>query len=77
MTIPRSPALFARTLLTLCCLGGVAWMHALRPTPAEAQVGCSNGRCDGATLCGYRPGESCAFLDSRTCVTYRCKEYPT
>lgn len=78
MTIPARAAVIARVVLTVCCLAGLAWTFALRPSPVEGQLtGCANGRCDGATLCVYRANESCAFLDYRTCVTYRCKNNDT
>lgn len=71
MTVIR--ALFLRALLTAGCLCALAWMHPPRSVQAQEQPQCSNGRCDGATLCAYHAGESCAFLDRHTCVTYRCK----
>lgn len=65
----------ARAVLTACCLAAFFLMDTLRPPPAKAMAEtCSNGRCDGATVCTYRAGESCAFSDPRTCITYRCQQ---
>lgn len=65
--------LFPRAVLTAGCLCALAWMRPIRPAQAQEQPPCVNGRCDGATLCVYHAGESCAFLDQHTCVTYRCR----
>lgn len=61
-----------RALLTAGCLCLLAWKHPTRPASVQESE-CANGRCAGATMCTYRAGESCAFLDPHTCVTYRCK----
>lgn len=67
-------AVGARVVLTACCVSAFFLGDALRPDSARAMAEtCSNGRCDGATLCTFRAGESCAFSDPRTCVTYRCQ----
>ena len=72
MNTTLARGLLARALLTAGCLCLLAWMHPIRQAQAEESE-CANGRCAGATACTYRAGESCAFLDPHTCVTYRCK----
>lgn len=62
-----------RTVLSLCCLCAFAVLQPFHPAQAQDPPPCSNGRCEGATLCTFRAGESCAFTDPRTCVTYRCR----
>lgn len=73
MTIQLDRTRLTRAALTLACIGGFAWsVSAPAPAAATESSPCANGRCEGATLCMYQPGESCAFTDRRTCVTYRC-----
>jgi hypothetical protein len=60
--------------VTAASLAGFVQLHLLHPPRAEAQSFCANGRCTSATVCQYRAGESCAFMDARTCVTYRCSQ---